>query len=78
MTRPRYGRSGPEASGRASGVEVLRCDVTGVSADVVAVDALARLALALRRQECRLRLYGASEELRALVTFMGLAEVLLE
>jgi ABC-type transporter Mla MlaB component len=59
-------------------IEVLHCELESVSADTVALDALARLALAVRRQGCCLRLCGASEELRALVTFMGLAEVLLE
>jgi anti-anti-sigma regulatory factor len=56
----------------------LLCDVAGVPADLVAVDTLARLALAARRQGCQLRLRGTSEELRALITFMGLAEVLRE
>ena len=59
------------------GIDVLRCEVAGVAADAVAVDALARLALAGRRAGCQVRLCGASEELRALVGFMGLAELLL-
>jgi ABC-type transporter Mla MlaB component len=59
------------------GIEVLRCEVVDVAADAVAVDALARLALAARRADCQLRLCGASAELSALVGFMGLAEVLL-
>lgn len=59
------------------GVEVLRCEVAGVAADAVAVDALARLALAGRRAGCQVRLCGACAELRALVGFIGLAEVLL-
>jgi ABC-type transporter Mla MlaB component len=58
------------------GVEVLSCEVAGVAGDAVAVDALARLALAARRQHCELRLRGASRELRTLVNFMGLADVL--
>jgi ABC-type transporter Mla MlaB component len=58
------------------GVEVLRCDVSGVAADAVAVDALARLALAARRRGCCAELRGASAELRELVAFMGLAGVL--
>jgi ABC-type transporter Mla MlaB component len=62
----------------SSGFDVLRCEVAGVAADAVAVDALAQLALAARRQGCYVRLCGASEELRALVAFMGLAEVLRE
>jgi ABC-type transporter Mla MlaB component len=78
MRRPQDGRARPDSSVRISAVEVLRCDVTDVAADAIAVDALARLALTLRRQGSRLELCGASEELRALVAFMGLAEVLLE
>jgi ABC-type transporter Mla MlaB component len=57
---------------------ILRCEVAGVDADVVAVDALARLALAARRHGCRVRLCGASEELLALVAFLGLADLLRE
>jgi ABC-type transporter Mla MlaB component len=58
------------------GVELLRCEVSGLAADAVAVDALARLALAARRRGCRVALRGASAELRELVEFMGLAGVL--
>lgn len=60
------------------GFDVLRCEVAGVDADAVAVDALARLALTARRAGCHVRLCGASEELRELVAFMGLGEVLRE
>ena len=52
------------------------CDVDGITADAVTVDALARLQLAADRHQCRVRLRGASPELRELVTFMGLREVL--
>jgi ABC-type transporter Mla MlaB component len=55
---------------------VLRCELAAVSPDVVAVEALARLALAARRRGCQVRLCGASQELLELVAFMGLAEVL--
>ena len=58
--------------------EVAYCEVSGVEADAVSVDALARLQLAAQRHACRVRLRGASEELRALVAFMGLADVLTE
>jgi hypothetical protein len=54
------------------------CDVEGVKADAVTVDALARLQLVARRHQCQVRLRGASPELRALVAFMGLGEVLPE
>jgi ABC-type transporter Mla MlaB component len=52
------------------------CDVHGVDADAVAVDALCRLQLAARRHGCRVRLRHASDELLELVAFMGLTEVL--
>ena len=51
------------------------CDVCGVDADAVTVDALARLQLAARRRGCRVCLCNASDELRELVSFMGLTEV---
>lgn len=59
-----------------SEVPILVCDLLDVEADAVSVDALARLALAARRYDCQVRLRGASKELRELVTFMGLEEVL--
>jgi len=49
-----------------------------VRADAVAVDALARLALAARRRGCGVCLCGASEELLALIALLGLADVLRE
>jgi ABC-type transporter Mla MlaB component len=55
---------------------VVFCDVRGVRADAAVVDALARLQLAVRRQHCQVRLRGASRELRELVAFMGLGDVL--
>jgi ABC-type transporter Mla MlaB component len=57
---------------------VVLCDVGGVGADAVAVDGLARLALAARRRGCQIRLHRASEELRELISFMGLEDVLSE
>jgi len=56
--------------------DVALCDVRGVPADAVTVDALARLQLGARRYGCRVRLRHASPELRALVAFMGLEDVL--
>jgi len=56
--------------------EVAYCEVGGVEPDAVTVDALARLQLAASRHACRVRLRGASDDLRALVAFMGLAHVL--
>jgi ABC-type transporter Mla MlaB component len=58
-----------------SGAVVL-CDVESVEPDAVTVDALARLQLAARRRGCKVRLRGTSEELRRLVAFMGLEDVL--
>jgi ABC-type transporter Mla MlaB component len=59
-------------------VEVALCDVGGVDCDAVTVDALARLQLAAQRRGCRVHLRQASDELRELVDFMGLTEVLPE
>ncbi|HEV7528049.1 MAG TPA: STAS domain-containing protein [Solirubrobacteraceae bacterium] len=59
-----------------SASDVLRCEVAGIDADAVAVDALARLALAARRRRCSVRLCGASQDLRMLVAFAGLDDVL--
>ena len=61
-----------------SGAEVVRCDVSGVGSDAVTVDALARLQLAARRLGCEIRLRDASDELRQLIAFMGLRDVLAE
>jgi ABC-type transporter Mla MlaB component len=58
------------------GAAVAVCDVTGVAADAVAIDALARLQLAARRHGCRIRLEHTSAELRELIAFMGLEDVL--
>jgi ABC-type transporter Mla MlaB component len=55
---------------------VVLCDVEGVASDAVTVDALARLQLAARRHGCQVRLRGASDELRELVAFMGLRNVI--
>lgn len=60
----------------AAGPGVAVCDVGGVQADAVTVDALARLQLAAQRRRCRVRLRGASPELIDLVAFMGLDDVL--
>ena len=58
--------------------DMLLCDVADIAADAVAVDALARLALAARRRGCDVRLRGASPELLALMDFVGVADVLRE
>lgn len=59
-----------------SGATLAFCDVGGIAADAVSVDALARFALAARRHGCRIELRRASDELRDLIAFMGLADVL--
>jgi ABC-type transporter Mla MlaB component len=63
---------------RSRPIDVVLCDVHGVEADAVTVDALARLQLAARRHGCQVRLDRASDELRQLVRFMGLRDVLPE
>ena len=62
----------------ASKPDVAFCDVAGVAADAVTVDALCRLQVAAKRHDCQIRLRNASAELRDLVGFMGLCEVLPE
>jgi ABC-type transporter Mla MlaB component len=61
-----------------SGADVALCDVAGVDPDAVTVDALARLQLAARRHGCQVRLRHPSDELRELLAFMGLCDVLPE
>ena len=61
-----------------AGTDTVLCDVRGVATDVVTVDALARLQLAARRRGCQVVLQQASDDLRRLVHFMGLADVLVE
>lgn len=58
--------------------KVVVCLVKGVAADAVTVDALARLQLAAQSSGCTIRLGEASGELRQLVAFMGLRDVLAE
>src|SRR5436305_4125614 len=59
---------------RAQG-RVLTVALTSVAADAVAVDALARLKLAARRQGCRVVIRGARPEMWQLIEWMGLGEV---
>ncbi|HTZ88619.1 MAG TPA: hypothetical protein VMB05_18300 [Solirubrobacteraceae bacterium] len=63
-------------AGAGGACQTLLCEVAGVDADAVAVDALARLALAARRNACEVYLRGASPELLSLVELVGLADVL--
>ena len=55
---------------------VLYYDVEGADPDAVTVDSLARVALAAKRRGGEMQLKGASTELRELVAFMGLGDVL--
>jgi ABC-type transporter Mla MlaB component len=52
------------------------CDVSGVQADAVTVDALARLQWVARHNGCRVVLRNATAELLELVELMGLTDVL--
>ena len=61
-----------------AGACVAVCEVRDVVPDAVTVDALARLQLGARRHGCRVHLRHASDELRELVAFMGLRDVLPE
>jgi ABC-type transporter Mla MlaB component len=61
---------------RESRAGVALCDVRGVGVDAVTVDALCRLQLAAGRHGSQVRLLNASQELRDLVAFMGLTDVL--
>jgi hypothetical protein len=55
---------------------LLVCDVRGLPADVVTVDALARLQLTARRLGRRIELRSQTPELGRLLAFVGLADVL--
>jgi hypothetical protein len=61
------------ASSRAA---VVVCDVGGLEADIVTVDALARLQLTARRLGRRIELCSGTPELARLLAFVGLADVL--
>jgi hypothetical protein len=54
----------------------LRCDAAALPSDAQLVDALARVALVARRHGCELWLSDATPELRELIEFMGLSDVL--
>ena len=60
----------------AEGRAVVVCDVGGIRPDLVAVEALARVALTAKRLGCRVRVRGASEELCRLAAYLGLDCVL--
>jgi ABC-type transporter Mla MlaB component len=59
-----------------SGADVVVCELgTGVVADAVTVDALARLQLTARRLARRLRVPRLPADLAALLAFVGLEEL---
>ncbi len=59
-----------------SGACVLLCEVSALTdADLLTVDALARLQLGARRLGCDMRLEHAPPELRDLLSLLGLQEV---
>jgi ABC-type transporter Mla MlaB component len=60
------------------GAPLFTLDVDGLRADAVTVDALARLALSMKRSGVRLRLEAVPEPLRELIELMGLTDVLCE
>jgi ABC-type transporter Mla MlaB component len=55
---------------------IVTCDVYDVTPDAATIDALAKLQLAATRRRCRIQLRNASPELRELVAFMGLSDVI--
>ena len=61
---------------RACEPTTLFIDAGGLVANARTIDALARLALIARRHGCVPRLCHASADLRALIEFAGLGEVL--
>ena len=58
-------------------MSVLQIDVRAIARpEAATVDALARLHLALKQAGFELRICGATDQLRELIAFMGLDEVL--
>jgi ABC-type transporter Mla MlaB component len=57
--------------------EDVEIDVAGVPCDGTSVEALARLELGVRRHRCLARLRNVSDELRELIAFSGLIDVIL-
>ena len=60
----------------ASDADLVVCEVGALQADLVAVEALARLRLEARRLGCELRLRGSSRALEQVLAFCGLCDVL--
>jgi len=60
----------------ATGADVALCDVGALPADLVAIDALARIQLAARRKGRQVVLRHAADDLRDMLAFVGLAGAL--
>jgi ABC-type transporter Mla MlaB component len=60
----------------ATGADVALCDVGALSADAVAIDALARIQVAAQRMGRQVVLRHVADELRALMALAGLDAVL--
>jgi hypothetical protein len=60
----------------STGMPALVCDLSGAEPTAATVDALARLALSLKRRGSRLRIRRAPPELLELIAYMGLTEAL--
>ena len=69
-----YGRVCADLRSRPAGD--VPCDVTGLAADAVTVEALSRLQLAARANRQRVVMSGASPPLRAVIDLVGLSGVL--
>jgi len=67
---------GVENGPHRTGMPAFVCDLSGAEPTAATVEVLARLALSLKRRGCRLRVRDASPELRELIAFMGLTDVL--
>ena len=59
----------------ASSARVIGCDVTALPATARSIEAVARLQLTAMRLDRRIRLQRASPQLRRLIEFSGLADV---
>ena len=55
---------------------LVRCDVSGLPADAVSLDALAKLKLVTKRLGCELDLHGETPDLGRFIAFAGLDRVL--
>jgi len=60
----------------ATGADVALCDVGALPADLVAIDALARIQLAARRKGRQVVLRHAADDLRDMLALVGLAGAL--